>query len=237
VKESMLDRIVDGRTDLVFDHVADGHPADAVDGNGVSLIQWCAYYGDVSAIRFLLSHGETLESLRENLGLGDAAFHGHWRLSQFLIEKGADVNRPLPRTGETPLHAAVSKANRPAYVLVLRVLLGHGANPNCVTLASAETSAFMRDARTKAETPLHRAAAFGTEETIQLLLDAGAKVDARDMNGDSPLAWASWHLRPDSVLRKLCYDGHAIHPERNSTFDHGVGWGAMEASLLGRPHV
>ena len=32
----------------------------------------------------------------------------------------------------------------------------------------------MRDCRTKGETPLHRAAAFGGEETIDLLLAAGA---------------------------------------------------------------
>jgi len=95
----------------------------------------------------------------------------------------------------------------------------------------------MRDARTKAEAPLHRAAAFGTEEAIQLLLDKGAKLDAKDMNGESPLSWASWHLRPDSILRKLCYGGFAIHPGRRSTFDHGMGWGALEASLLGTPHV
>jgi ankyrin repeat protein len=63
----------------------------------------------------------------------------------------------------------------------------------------------MRDCRTKGETPLHRAAAFGTEATIQMLLDAGARVDAKDMNGDSALAWASWYLRPRSILRMLCY--------------------------------
>jgi len=57
------------------------------------------------------------------------------------------------------------------------------------------------------------------------------------MNGDSPLSWASWHLRPDAILRKLCYGGFAIRPERQSTFDHGLGWGALEASLLGIPHV
>jgi len=233
----MFERIVDGRTDLVFEFLAQGHPANSADDDGVSLIKWCAYYGDVSAIRFLLANGESLESLGENLGLNGAAFHGHWRLCQFLIESGADVNRPLLDTGETPLHAAVCKANRPTYSLVLKVLLANGANPNCVTKASAETSAFMRDARTKAETPLHRAAAFGTEEAIQLLLDAGAKLDAKDMNGDSPLSWASWHLRPDSILRKLCYGGFAIHPGRQATFDHGVGWGALEASLLGTPHV
>ena len=233
----MLDRIVDGRTDLVFVYLAAGHPANSADDDGVSLIKWCAYYGDVSAIRFLLANGESLESLGDNLDLNGAAFHGHWRLCQFLIENGADVNRQLPDNGETPLHAATSKANRPAYSLVLKVLLANGANPNCATKACAETGAFMRDARTKAETPLHRAAAFGTEEAIQLLLDAGAKLDANDMNGDSPLSWASWHLRPDSILRRLCYGGFAIHPERQSTLDHGVGWGALEAALLGRPHV
>jgi hypothetical protein len=93
---------------------------------------------------------------------------------------------------------------------------------------------FMRDCRTKAETPLHRAAAFGTAETIQRLLDAGAVVDAKDMNGESPLAWASWHLRPDSVLRKLCFGAHAMHSARRSTYDHGVGWEVMG---VGTPRV
>jgi hypothetical protein len=45
-----------------------------------------------------------------------------------------------------------------------------------------------------------------------------------DMNGDSPLTWASWHLRPASVLRKLCYGDFAIHRANNSTYDHGMGW-------------
>ena len=233
----MLDRILDGRTDLVFDYIGDGHGANSTDENGVSLIKWCAYYGDVSAIRFLLANGESLQSLGENFDLNGAVFHGHWRLCQFLIENGAGVNHPLPETGETPLHSALCKANRPVFNLLIRILLASGANPNCVTKESAETGGFMRDCRTKAETPLHRAAAFGTEESIQLLLDAGAAIDARDMNGDSPLTWASWHLRPDSILRKLCYGDHSIHPERHSTFDHGMGWEAMEAYLIGTPHV
>ncbi|MFN0006625.1 MAG: ankyrin repeat domain-containing protein [Planctomycetota bacterium] len=233
---SLLERIVDGRTDLVFEHVAQGHPAGAKDRDGVSLLQWCAYYGDVSAIRHLLAHGELLSSLGEDLGLHGAAFHGHWRLCQFLLEHGADAKRPLADTGETPLHAALCKANRPACALVARVLLAHGADPNAVTKPGVETGDFMRDVRTRGETPLHRAAAFGTEEAIQLLIEAGARLDARDANGDSPLGWASWHLRPDAILRKLCHGPFRIHPERNSTFDHGSGWGALEASLLGKPH-
>jgi ankyrin repeat protein len=84
---------------------------------------------------------------------------------------------------------------------------------------------------------LHRAAAFASEQAIQLLLDAGARREAKDMNGDSPLSWASWHLRPDSILRKLCYGAHSIHPERQGSYDHGMGWGELDASLLGRPYA
>ncbi len=223
----MIERIADGRTDLVFDYIGEGHPATSKDGNGTSLIEWCAYYGDVSAIKFLLAKGESLQSLGDNLGLDAAAFHGHWRLCQFLIESGADVNLPLPDTGETPLHAALCSA-RPAQNLVARVLLAKGADPNATTQPSVETGAFMRDCRTRAETPLHRAAAFvNNEDTIQLLLDAGARVDAKDMNGDSPLTWASWFQRPDSILKKLCYGEFSIHPERRS----------MDECLLGQPHA
>ena len=75
----MLERIAEGRTDLVFEFVAQGNPASAKSSEGASLIQWCAYYGDVSAIRFLLAHGESLRSLGSDLGLNGAAFHGHWR--------------------------------------------------------------------------------------------------------------------------------------------------------------
>ena len=43
---------VAGRTDLVFDYVSSGATAKAKDRDGVSLIEWCPYYGDVSAIRW-----------------------------------------------------------------------------------------------------------------------------------------------------------------------------------------
>ncbi len=222
----MLEKIADGRTDLVFEYVAAGQAASSTDKGGVSLIKWCAYYGDASAIRFLLANGESLRSLGDDLGLGAACFHGHWQLCQFLIEHGADVNRPSDDTCETPLHLALSKTDRLPYDQVLKVLLAAGANPNCATKKSVETGAFMRDCRTKGETPLHRAAAFGDEEAIQLLLDAGAAIDAKDMNGDSPLSWAGWHLRPTPILRMLCYGDFRIHPNH----------AGMRANLLGKPH-
>lgn len=224
---SSMEAIAAGRTDAVFDFLAQGHPANSADASGVSLLQWCAYYGDVSAIRYLLAQGASLDSLGPNYDLNGACFHGHWRLCQFLIERGADVNYPLPDTAEMPLHAALCTSNRLRHNRVLQVLLAHGADPNATTKPSVETGGFMRDCRTRAETPLHRAAAFGDEQAIQLLLNAGARRDARDMNGDSPLTWASWHLRPRSILRLLCYGPYRIHPESRD----------MDANLQGDPQL
>jgi ankyrin repeat protein len=223
----LLAELADGRTELAFDLVNAGCPAGYIDEHGVSLIQHCAYYGDVTAIKFLLAHGAPLSALGEHFDLNGAAFHGHWRLCQFLLEQGADPNLPLPDTGETPLHAALCHPDRVIYDRVLMVLLAHGANPNAATKPNVETGGFMRDCRTKGETPLHRAAAFGTEQTIQLLLEAGANRAAKDMNGDSPLSWASWHLRPTPVLRLLCYGDFRIQPGSQS----------MRAHLAGHPRV
>lgn len=231
----MFERIAAGRTDLVFDLIAAGTPATARGPDGVPLIRWCAHYGDVSAVRHLLAHGESLGTLGPNLDLNGAAFHGHWQLCEFLIAHGADPNSALADTGETPLHAAVTKAGRPAQERVLAVLLQAGARPDVRTIPGVETGGFMRDARTRGETPLHRAAAFGSEAEVQLLLAAGARVDARDAHGDSPLSWASWHLRPPAILRRLCFEDHSISPEAEWTGDHGAGRSGMEIALLGTP--
>ena len=225
--DSLISQFVDGRTDVVYQLLAQGHSPSTVDRNGVSLLRWCAYYGDVSAMKFLLSQGATLDSLGQNLGLNGASFHGHWRLCKYLLEQGADVNQQDTDSGETPLHNALCKTDRVVYDRVLKVLLLHGANPNVVTKKGAETGGFMRDCRTKGETPLHRAAAFGDEDTIKLLLDAGAKIDATDANGDTPLGWASWYLRPASILRLLCYGDFRINPDNRP----------MRANLLGMPHA
>jgi hypothetical protein len=68
----------------------------------------------------------------------------------------------------------------------------------------------------------------GDEDAIKLLLDAGAVIDAKDMNGESPLSWESWNARPIPILRKLCYGPRRIHPDCR---------GGMAANLLGKPRV
>jgi ankyrin repeat protein len=192
---------------------------------GASLLQWAAYYGDVSALRLLLGRGEALSSLGPDLGLVAAAFHGHWQLCEFLIERGASVSYADPATGETALHAALTNEDRMRYDCVVRVLLQAGADATARTVAGSATGSFMRDGRNRGEGPLHRAAAFGSPDTVRLLVAAGAARDQTDAHGDSPLAWASWYRRPVEVLRALLYGPHQIRADYQT----------MRESLLGAP--
>lgn len=233
----MFERIADGRTDLVIDWIEQGGAVDESDAQGTSLIQYCAYYGDVSAIRVLVGHGAKIESLGPNLGLNGAAFHGHWRLCQFLLEQGADANNALPDTRETPLHAAASAANRPSYDHVVRLLLAAGADPNARAAVGVATGNFMRDCRTRGETPLHRAAAFATEVSIAAMIAAGGRLDATDSVGDTPLSWASWHQRPSAILRLLCQGDNGLNPDSHWTGDHGAGGRGLDAHLVGTPRA
>ena len=210
----LITRISQGHTNLVTEFLRRGNNAQSVDTNGVSLMQWCGYYGDVTAIDLLLERGASLSDLGNNFDLNGAVFHGHLRLTEFLLESGADPNFPLSDTGETPLHAALCKSGNTVCTQIVKALLACGANPNAKTNPRVETGAFMRDVFTRAETPLHRAAAYGDATCISLLLDAGADKTIRDMNGDSPLSWASWHLRPPKILALLCFGDYTIHPDR-----------------------
>lgn len=220
----LLKRIANGRTDLILDRLADGGSPDA-QVDGASLLQWAAYYGDVTMLRVLMERGLALSELGDDLGLNAAAFHGHWRLCQFLLEQGAPAHHADPDTGETALHSALCHDDRTGRDRVLEVLLEAGADVRAATRPGQPTGAFMRDARTRGETALHRAALVGTPETLQLLLDAGASVEARDAHGDTPLAWASWARRPAAVLRLLCYGEHKVRAD----------YPGMAAHLSGQP--
>jgi ankyrin repeat protein len=218
-------QVATGRTDLIVDIVTSQSSGPWPEVEGSSILEWAAYYGDVSALRTLLNRGEPLSQLGPDLGLNAAAFHGHWQLCEFMIENGANPKYADPATGETPLHSALTNEDRLKYDLVVKVLLRAGADAKAKTVPGAETGSFMRDSRTRGEGPLHRAAAFGTAATVQLLLDAGAVPEQSDFHGDTPLAWASWYQRPVEVLRPLLHGQHRIHP----------AYRTMRENLLGKP--
>ena len=122
MSKNILQQITDGRTDLVFDYVTAGHAATSADEGGVSLLQWCSYYGDVSAIKFLLateSHSNPWEDSTTSTRLLFMDIRAY--ASSDRARCGG--NNPQPDTGETPLHAALCTTNRQKHDLVIEVLL------------------------------------------------------------------------------------------------------------------
>lgn len=233
---TILDRIARGRTDEVFSLLHQPAWRDLLVTGRVRPLQWFVYYGDVTAMKAVLEAGGDLTSLDLDLELGNAAFFGHWKMCDFLLSHGANANAADPTTGETPLHNALAKAGRPHYLYVIRLLVERGAGVNARTIPGKETGAFMRDVRTKGETPLHRAAAYAGPEIIQYLLNHGADPEARDAHGNSPLSWASEHLRPGAILALLAFGEHRIgdFSRERITSDHGAGYGhGMEWKLVG----
>ena len=235
-KSEILDRISRGRTDLVFELIRPEDWKSVLHEGAVKPLQWFVYYNDTTALKAILNAGGDLSSIDIDSELGHASFFGHWKVVDFLITQGANVNWSVAETGETPLHSALCKAGRPYFLYVIKLLVENGADVNAKTIPGMETGGFMRDVRTKGETPLHRAAAYGDEAMIQYLLDNGADKQARDVHGNSPISWASEHLRPGSILKLLAFPPHNISEAGAAaiTSDHGHGWGnGMERKFLG----
>lgn len=233
---TILEKIARGRTDYLVELLRLPNWRETLNSGRVKPLQWLVYYNDLTGLKLVLDRGGSLESINIHDELGNAAFFGHWKVCDFLLRQGADVNHPVDATGETPLHNALAKAGRPYYYYTVRLLVENGADVHAATRPGLDTGAFMRDVRTKGETPLHRAAAYADERTIRFLLDHGADKEARDAHGDSPLSWASMHLRPGNILSLLAFGPHTVgegHRTKN-TSDYGQGWGnSMDWNLMG----
>lgn len=163
-----------------------------------------------SVVEFLLSHGADPNGQKNESGapvLVGIAYMNKVECVRLLLEGGADPNTATERTGETPLHSSLARSGEDVSAVdrhtVVKLLIEHGADPNRRTIPGVKTLAFWRDVRTRGETPLHRAAAYASEETIKFLLQAGADKTIRDANGDSPQSWASWHWRPKPLMDLL----------------------------------
>jgi ankyrin repeat protein len=157
-------------------------------------------------ITYLLSKGADPNIQTNENGasvLAGLAFVNQLECVRLLLQHGADPNRGRADSLETPLHHALAGHAVPNGSKLIQLLIDHGADVNARTKSGILSCNFWRDARTRGETPLHRAAAYASLEIIEKILNAGADRTIRDVNGDSPLSWASWHRRPREVINVL----------------------------------
>ena len=165
-----------------------------------------AWNGRPHDIESILDSGEIIPPSSISSALAAAAYNAQPEACDLLLKRGADPNTFHEPTGETILHQVITKTKSASErTRIVKSLIAHGADVNRATVPGVATECFMRDIRTRGETPLHRAAAYGDVEMISALIEAGADKAAKDINGDSPLTWGSWHLRSSEILGLLLY--------------------------------
>ena len=173
-------------------------------GGGLTALVFAAREGDVESAKALVAAGADINQTTEYgwTPLLAATNNRHYTLGGMLMERGANVNI-ANKGGWTPLYLATDNRNieggdypvpKPDmdHLEYIRLLLGHGANPN----ARAKDNTLTRTIFTMQWfyeagcTPFIRAAQSSDTELMQLLLDWGADPSMATDNGDTALTAA-----------------------------------------------
>jgi ankyrin repeat protein len=201
-----------------------------VDGdNGGGCINSAAANGDISMIRYFLSHGAKINAMEKTRGrrpLHSAVFatgpDGILGTYTYLLEHGAD---PSAKTeggefdhdiGQEPLHLLASRLTRDITeeVKAAELLIRHGAS---VTAVDA-----------KGQQPLHVAQ---HKEMVSLLLANGAPVNTYDKERRQPIHRFVFFADEGMIATLLDHGADVDAPDGN-------GRTALEiAALLGQDHI
>ena len=180
----------------------------------------------------LLHHPRTDINYRDKQGqtaLFKAARHGHDHVVRLLLDiEGIDVNIATEE-GFTPLIQAMFDHHKQGHQNVIRLLLARPEldvntiertyHQNALWMATGKDTDMLRellrrkdvliDARARyGETPLGRACRQSFNNSLPLLLAAGADVNLKDKNGSSPLIHAATEGNESAL--ELLFDHKAV---------------------------
>lgn len=172
---------------------------------------------------------------------------------KLLLDKGADVNAQ-DRQGHTALTTAAKVNNERAVKLLLErganidakansgddttVLMGAALNGNAelvkflldrkadVRAVSGEFSGTVKKGKVAFgnASVLHFGVISGSVQTVKLLLDAGAPVNARDVRGMTPLVFAVSTDRPNSEIIQLLLSKGADPSIQTNDHETAIDW-------------
>jgi ankyrin repeat protein len=172
---------------------------------------------------------------------------------KLLLSKGADVNTS-DATGLTPLIAAASvndaltakllldhaaninpRANI-AFAATALMAAAHNGNGELTRLfltksasvspTSAAGAGIVKNGVVQfgSATALHFAVSGGNPEVVKLLLDAGARVDAQDMRGMTPLTWGVSTDRPNRDIIRMLLQKASDPSVRSKAGESALDW-------------
>ncbi|VDM24253.1 unnamed protein product [Hydatigera taeniaeformis] len=160
-------------------------------------LHWAVANCHMDCVVLLLDYGITMGrvngSLRNPLML--AAYYGHEKIAQCLIDRGAEVGWPVSEHYESALTIASEKG----HVEIAKILLKAGHND--------------QDRSKELHIALIKAASTGHLEVIKLLLDEGAEVNGCQYDSEIPI-FAAINGGDLSIL-KLLIAYHVDVEERN----------------------
>lgn len=149
--------------------------------------------GDLAVVSRKLEENPNLIWVREpsvdSTLLHLAVANCHEELAKVLLEKGANPETQ-DNAGWKPL--AIAAGGGPLLLSIAELLLAHGANVDALNVRLKQTA-------------LHVCASNGFTELAQILLSGYARVDPRDVEGETPLFKAAAKRNTDIIKLLLRY--------------------------------
>jgi hypothetical protein len=158
--------------------VKSGAIVHCIDDNGNTPLHYACGRGHRAMAEVLLENGAHINysNPMKTPPLEFALHYGHDQVASMLIERGAHLNYYEPIT---PLLSACQRR----CVLAFRAMVA--SEPDVAINQMDHPDSF-------GDVPLHWAARTGCREIVQILIDLGANVNARNANGGTPLKSAHY---------------------------------------------